>query len=94
MNYAIQSSSIDITDRIQSEQALKDSEERYRNVFATERDALFLIDKETLNILDVNESACQLYGYSREEMLRLKNTDMSAEAEATPVSNLWIQRPN
>jgi len=82
-NYAIQSSSIDITDRIHAELALKESEEKYRNVFNTGRDAFFLINKESGAILDINDSACDLYGYSREEMLGLKNTDMSAETEET-----------
>lgn len=90
-NYAIQSSSVDITDRIHAEQSLKESEEKYRNVFDTERDALFLIDKESGAILDVNESACQLYGYSCEEMLRLKSTDISPEADETRLATKEFQ---
>ena len=65
------------------EHAIKESEEKYRNVFAAERDSLFLIDRETRAILDVNDAACGLYGYSWQEMLKLKNSDLSAEPEET-----------
>jgi len=76
-------SMVDITERKQTEVAVKESEEKYRNVFTAERDALFLIDRATHAILDINEAACGLYGYSREEILKLKNSDMSFEPEET-----------
>jgi PAS domain S-box-containing protein len=74
---------LDITERIKAEKELKDNEEKYRTLFETERDSLFLIDKETFEILDVNDSACSMYGYSKEEMLKMKNYDVSAEPEET-----------
>ena len=73
----------DITDRKRMEDALAESEEKYRSIFSAENDALFIIDKETGAILDVNDAACTLYQYSRDEMLKLKNTDMSAEVAET-----------
>ncbi len=73
----------DISKLRQVEQAVKESEEKYRNVFAAERDSLFLIDRETRAILDVNDAACGLYGYSWQEMLKLKNSDLSSEPEET-----------
>jgi PAS domain S-box-containing protein len=54
-----------------------------RNVFSAVGDPLFLLDQETGAILDVNDSACSIYGYSRDEMLKLKDVDMSAEPAAT-----------
>ncbi len=73
----------DITERQRAEKALKESEEKYRHLFETESDALFLVDKETGTILEVNDAACSLYGYTREEMVRMKNVDVSAEPERT-----------
>jgi PAS domain S-box-containing protein len=73
----------DISKRKEAEKKMQESEEKYRTLFTTEQDALFLIDKETLAILDVNDAASILYGYSRDEILKLKNTDMSAEPEVT-----------
>jgi len=73
----------DITDRTEAEKALKESEEKYRTLFATSDDPLFLVDQSTMAILEVNEAACRLYGYTLEEMVTLKTTDLSAEPEET-----------
>jgi diguanylate cyclase (GGDEF)-like protein/PAS domain S-box-containing protein len=62
---------------------IKASEERFRNIFALKGDALFVVDKENGDILEVNESACMIYGFSREELLHMKNTDVSYEPVAT-----------
>jgi len=70
-----------IQDKQQDE--LKLSEERFRNLFTLKGDALFVIDRIKGDILEVNDSACMIYGYSRDEMLKLKHTDMSYEPEAT-----------
>ena len=69
--------------RSRSEARLIESEMRFRNVFASVGDPIFLIDQETGAILDVNDAACSLYGYSRDEMLQLKDVDMSAEPKET-----------
>ncbi len=74
---------IDITERKRAEEALRESEVRYRSLFFASSDAVFLIEQDTGRILDVNSKACDLYGYSREEMLQLTNVDMSAEPDKT-----------
>jgi two-component system cell cycle sensor histidine kinase/response regulator CckA len=79
----IQSVGRDISDRKRVEESLCDSEERYRKLFYTETDALFLIDQETYRFLDVNPAALELYGYSFEEFLHLTAADISAEPEKT-----------
>jgi PAS domain S-box-containing protein len=73
----------DITDRKKAETALKESEEKYRQLFEMESDAIFLIHNDTGNILEVNAAAEALYGFSRREFLQLKNTQLSAEPEQT-----------
>ena len=77
---------VDITERKQAEEAVKESEEKFRKVFSCSRDALILIDKETGNILDANDYAFRLYGYSRGEILNLKNTDLSFEPVKTALA--------
>ena len=72
----------DITERVRSEEALQDSEGRYRELFEGVDDAIFVHDMEA-NILDVNEAACRRLGYSREELLRMKVTDIDTPGFAT-----------
>ncbi len=55
----------DITEQRRAEQALRESEENYRQLFDAESDALFLIDNETGRILQANRAARDLYGYPR-----------------------------
>jgi PAS domain S-box-containing protein len=74
---------LDITERKKAEYNLRESERKYRNLFDLVSDSIFLIEKETGNILEVNQSACSLYGYSRDEFLTLRNVDLSAEPEST-----------
>ncbi|MCE5282560.1 MAG: PAS domain S-box protein, partial [Deltaproteobacteria bacterium] len=73
----------DITERRRAEQQIKDSERKYRQLFELISDAIFLIEKDTGRILEVNAAATGLYGYSREELLRMRNVDLSAEPEKT-----------
>jgi len=71
----------DITERKRLEELLRMSEEKYRQLFATVPDAIFIFDAETRQFIDVNESALKLYGYTREEFLSMKLVDITAEPE-------------
>jgi two-component system cell cycle sensor histidine kinase/response regulator CckA len=73
----------DISARLLAEKALRDSEDRYRQLFESASDALFLIDAKTGMVIDVNEYASELYGYSHDEMLTKRSADLSAEPEIT-----------
>jgi PAS domain S-box-containing protein len=73
----------DITERKQAEDALRESEEKYRQLFEMESDAIFLIRKNDGQILEVNAAGSKLYGFSREELLKMKNTDISVEPDLT-----------
>ena len=73
----------EIDERKQVEEAMRESEEKYRNLFELESDALAIVKKETGNMLDVNKTFIELYGYSKEEILKMKYTDFSEEPEIT-----------
>ena len=66
-----------------AQEPLRQNEKKYRQLFELESDALFLIDNESGRILEANRAASRMYGYSRQELQRLRNTDLSAEPEST-----------
>jgi PAS domain-containing protein len=59
----------DITADYRAEQALKDSEQRYRTLFESNPHPMWVYDVETLRFLTVNDAAVAAYGYSREEFM-------------------------
>jgi len=74
---------LDVTDSRQVEEKLRGSEHRYKQLFATVPDAVVLVDVQSRRFVDVNESAEKLYGYTREEILQLKQPELTAEPEAS-----------
>ena len=73
----------DIQAEVEGREALAASEERYRRVFDVEPDGLLLLDRATLRVVDANEAAVRMYGYSRDELLQQTVARLSAEPEAT-----------
>ncbi|MBS7633421.1 PAS domain S-box protein, partial [Candidatus Bathyarchaeota archaeon] len=65
----------DITNRKMMEDALKESEKRYRTLFNSASDGLIYLDAEG-KIVDVNEKAVELFGGSREELIGRKITEL------------------
>lgn len=65
----------DITERRMIENALRESENRYHGIFNGVRDAIFVESLEG-KLLDFNDSAMRMFGYSREQLLKLSVTDL------------------
>jgi len=61
----------DMTERNRAEEALRQSEQRYHELFDSNPHPVWVYDLQTLAIRDVNDSAIRNYGYSREEFLSL-----------------------
>jgi PAS domain S-box-containing protein len=69
----------DITQRKREQQAVRDSEESYRALFEASVDAIYLLDRETGAILDINRAACELNGYPTERMKELGIAGLSGD---------------
>ena len=80
---------LDISERQKAEIALRESEKRYRTLFDSASDAIFIQDLAG-HILEVNRAACDQLGYSREDLLKMSPRDL----EAPPFQGLlmdWIE---
>ena len=65
----------DITKRKQAEDALKLSEEKYRDLFENANDAICIVDSD-LKFRDVNKKTMEMTGYSKEELLKMSILDI------------------
>jgi len=45
--------------------------QRFRSAMDATADAIFLIDTRSMSVVDVNDGACRMLGYTREELLRI-----------------------
>ena len=71
----------DITGRKRVEETLRESEKKYRALFETGSDAMVLAEVGTGRILDANEVCTAIYGYNRDELLKMTVMDLSSEPE-------------
>nr|WP_282434278.1 bifunctional diguanylate cyclase/phosphodiesterase [Bacillus sp. DNRA2] len=61
---------LDITDRVEVEKQLIESEEKFRSVIEQAGDSIFLITTEG-TLVDVNPTACEVLGLTKEELLEI-----------------------
>jgi len=75
----------DITERKKVEEAVQASEEKFRTLFDSAADAIFIHDLDG-NILEVNEVACERLGYKKEKIVNmtLADIDRPKQAVGTP----------
>lgn len=64
-----------------TEDQLRQSEQRFRDIFYQNTAVMCLIDYDTLAIFDANKAARDFYGYSEEEFNRKKLTDLNGLSE-------------
>lgn len=72
---------------------LKDSEQRYADLFHFSPQPMWVYDVETLRFLDVNEAAILSYGYSYQEFLSMSIRDIRPK-EDIPLLQQTLMRPS
>lgn len=78
----------DITGRKNAEAEVRRSEERFRLLFEQATDAAFVHDLEG-RFIQVNERACESLGYTREELLSMKVSDVEQNLVPGGFAELW-----
>jgi PAS domain S-box-containing protein len=81
----------DITEEKRKEKELSETINKYRLFFESTNDAIFVfpIDNNKIpsNFTEVNQKACKMLGYTREELLNLSTGDVFLEIEKDPMYN-------
>jgi len=76
---AIEGYVTDVTERRQAEDALSESEMRYRDLFENARDAMYSYNLKGGGLVAVNQRVIELTGYTREELLCLTISELVAK---------------
>ncbi|GEM_PF-793607 len=61
----------DVTERMKAEHAIRRSEQRFRTIFESNPLPIWVFDLDSLQFLEVNNTAIEHYGYTREEFLKM-----------------------
>lgn len=72
----------------ESYRKLSISEERYRATFDADPNPIFLMSRRSLRILDINATAVDCYGYSRDEFLKMTFWDLGCSDDTEIINGL------
>jgi PAS domain S-box-containing protein len=80
----------DITERKRAQEALRESEERFRGIFASQENGIFIIDPSDHRIVDANPFICDLVGLPKERIIGkvCHSFVCPAEAGRCPITDL------
>jgi PAS domain S-box-containing protein len=82
-----------LRERKKTEEALRQSEERFRRLIGQARDGIFMFNSEGW-FVEVNQRACQDLGYSYEELLTLGLWDLDPTWFQERFTELFVQQTN
>lgn len=64
-----------------AEKSLREAEQRFRAIYDSSRDGIFLLDLETRRFAMCNKSCLRMLGYTQEELTKLGIADLHPEAD-------------
>jgi len=68
---------------------LRESEKRYRDLFELSPQPMWVLDRESLLVLDVNQSAVKQYGYAKEEFNGMPFQDLFKEEDKSTMQSAF-----
>ena len=78
----------DVTDRKRTDDAIRESEQRFRTLFELSNDSVVLIEAETLRFVEANQLAHNNLGYTHEEFLQLTVFDIEAKQDEEEIKRV------
>jgi len=79
----------DITERKQTEEKLRESENKFRSIFEQATDGIMIADAETKRQVEANKSICTMLGYTRDEILSLSVDDIHPKEDLPAIRSLF-----
>lgn len=83
----------DVSERKRAEEAVRESEARYRELFEYNPNPMLIYDESTFKILDVNEIAISHYGYSRAEFQTMTIADLHVPTDLPAMRSFISTHP-
>lgn len=80
INYALHALDVEKEHQL-SILALEENEKKFRTIFNSTNEAIFIHDAETGKVIDINQAASDMYGYTKEEFLTFHVSDFSDNRE-------------
>jgi len=87
-----QAEHIDISDRKRTEEALRESEERYRTLIESSNDGIVITDGDADVFLYVNPALCRMLGYTCEEMATLGPKDIHPQTILPEIQDAFVSQ--
>ncbi|MDP3540489.1 MAG: PAS domain S-box protein [Azonexus sp.] len=82
---------IDVSERRAAEEKLREREEIYRSIVAFANDGICLIDPESLQFIEINDTIIHNLGYSRQEFAGINLLDLQVEVNEVELRRLLAE---